>query len=132
MSALVLPGEGLPTGLDLGPVVLPPSWRRTPAGDRDVPGAGKAYSWRRRDGVTVLMGVEDRSPGGVWWHLSIAHPKQLPSWQTVVEAKEVFMGRETCAMHLVPPRSHWLNVHPNCLHLWVRLDADTYPRELYD
>jgi hypothetical protein len=69
---------------------------------------------------------------GVWWHVSVAHPRKIPPWSFVVEVKELFMGPETSAMHLVPPRSKWLNVHPKCLHLWVRLDAPTYPPSILD
>jgi len=109
-------------------MVLLPGWRKLLS--LELPDGSEAKRWVHRSRLTAIMSVEDRSPGGIWWHVSVAHPLGLPTWEQVVEVKEAFMGKEVKAMHLLPPRSEWMSVHPNCLHVWVRLDGETYPDEL--
>jgi hypothetical protein len=127
---LLRPGEPIPTADSMAPMVLLPGWRKL--NGPVMPDGQKAKAWQHKNKLTVIMSVEDRRPGGIWWHISIAHPLGLPSWEQLVEVKEAFMGKEVKAMHLLPPRSQWMNVHPHCMHLWVRLDGDTYPDELID
>ncbi len=130
MGALVRAGEPMPTAEDMAPRILPVMWDRLPS--MLMPDATTGLRWIRNPGaVTVVMSVEDRGDAGVWWHVSLGHAAMLPNWAAVVEVKETFMGSETTAMHMVPPRSAWINANPNVLHLWVRLDAETYPEGLY-
>ena len=61
----------------------------------------------------VMVGEEP----GIGWHLSISHKKRYPSWDEIRDARYQFMpGNITVAM-LLPPKSEYVNVHPNCFHL---------------
>ena len=120
-----------PTVQDMAPRVLPAEWHpiaSIPLGHGNL---GLRWLRTKRPLMTVVMSVDPYDEGGLWWHLSVAHPDRLPSWKEVVESKELFMGPEVPAMHMIPPRSKWLSVHPFALHLWHRLDGETMPRELY-
>lgn len=84
-------------------------------------------------GLRVILSVEDRGPDtGTWLHVSLSRASKLPSWDDVREVKDLFIGRDRCALHLVPPEKFYVNVHPHTLHLWSRLDADTVPPRLYE
>lgn len=51
------------------------------------------------------------------WHLSIAHPKRLPAWGEVVEARERLLPAAATFAMLLPPREEYVNLHPRCFHL---------------
>ena len=36
----------------------------------------------------------------------------------------MFWGDEDCVVQFHPPRSEYVNMHPNCLHLWKQVDAE--------
>jgi hypothetical protein len=67
----------------------------------------------KRAEISVIVGIEhDR------WHLSIAHPRRYPTWEEIKEARYRFVpDRVTMAM-LLPPRREYINLHPNCFHLY--------------
>jgi hypothetical protein len=46
--------------------------------------------------------------------------------------KDLFWDDEECVMQLHPPKSDYVNCHPNCLHLWkpVGQDIPRPPSEL--
>lgn len=52
------------------------------------------------------------------WHLSIAHPKRLPTWEEVREARYHFLPDGVLMAMLLPPKEEYVNVHPFCFHLW--------------
>lgn len=35
----------------------------------------------------------------------------------------MFWSAEDCVVQFHPPRSQYVNFHPNCLHLWRQVDA---------
>lgn len=124
-----------PTVAQICPRVIPASWGvheviPITGTFETVPG----WRWRWRGAgrrLSVIMSVEDYRDGGIWWHVSLAHPHRNPTWNEIVEVKETFIGPEVPVMHLIPPRSRWLDCGTNTFHLWHRLDGDTYPRELH-
>lgn len=89
--------------------------------------------WDHRDQQRrVFISLEDRGSAGKWKHVSVSHRDRYPTWDEIIEVKELFLGKECSAMQLIPPRSKWLNLMENCFHLWHRLDGDTYPPILHD
>jgi hypothetical protein len=109
------------------PRVLPPAWSPLAS---PVPGA-RAFD--SMFGLHVIASVEDRGRDtGVWLHVSVSRRNKLPSWADLREVKDLFLGPKRCALHLIPPDEHYINVHPFVLHLWSRLDAPTVPPKLYE
>lgn len=68
---------------------------------------------------SVLAGYEPVDQAGLdrRWHVSVAHPVQLPRWSDLAEiVHDIRPGVVFCLP--LPPRSWWINVHRNCLHAW--------------
>ncbi len=111
--------------------ILPPAWR-----DHGVMQLRWGIEARRYEhvfGLTVFVTRENRgSNAGTWLHVSVSRPNKLPSWGDVREVKDIFIGRDRCAIHMVPPEEYYVNLHPYTLHLFTRLDGPTVPRELYE
>lgn len=60
---------------------------------------------------------------GQWWmHLSIARPDRLPTWEEFRDAKEEFIGTDRVAYQVLPPKTEYVNIHPNCLHAFSPVD----------
>jgi hypothetical protein len=57
------------------------------------------------------------------WHISVAGQDDVPRWRDLVAiAHELRPG--VAFVVGVPPRSHWMSVHPHCLHLWETHDEN--------
>jgi hypothetical protein len=87
---------------------------------------GRRYQ-NRISGMTVLLSGRVELDGKRWVHLSVSYPDRLPTWEDLVYAKELFMGRESRALQVIPPRSEYINLHPYVLHLWSCIDGDVTP-----
>lgn len=59
------------------------------------------------------------------WHLSIAHPKRYPTWDEIYEARYHFIPDNVYMMMGLPPKSVYVNRHPNCFHLWEAQELKT-------
>jgi hypothetical protein len=95
------------------------AWRRMMGADVPPP---QVFA---RGDVRVMLGREPVAEDGTdpRWHLSIASPDRVPSWAEIVNAAHALRPGVVFVIG-VPPRSWWLNVHPNCLHLWEMRDAN--------
>jgi len=51
-------------------------------------------------------------------HVSVSRKGKPVKWQDIVYVKDVFMGEETEAFHIVPKHSEYVNLHENCFHIW--------------
>jgi hypothetical protein len=76
-------------------------------------------------GVTVHCIASD---GEGWEHVSITMGEfgKTPPWQAMVYVKNLFWGEEDCVIQYHPPKSKYVNCHPNCLHLW-RSTTEEFP-----
>jgi hypothetical protein len=52
------------------------------------------------------------------WHMSISHPKRYPSWDEIKGARYKFLPTHIHVAMILPPPSEYVNLHPNCFHLW--------------
>jgi hypothetical protein len=64
-------------------------------------------------GCSIFVAVE-----GGRWHLSIAHPNRYPTWDEIREARYALVPDSVVMAMLLPPKGQYVNVHPNCFHLW--------------
>lgn len=69
----------------------------------------------------VLTSRDEIVPGDVRWHLSISGERKVPPWDVMVAIAHAARPG-VCFVIGVPPRSWWINVHPNVLHLWELKD----------
>jgi hypothetical protein len=61
-----------------------------------------------------------------WEHVSVSLGNRTPTWIEMCFVKDLFWGEEECVVQYHPPRSEYVNIHPNCLHLWKPL-RETVP-----
>lgn len=58
-----------------------------------------------------------------WEHVSVSAQHACPSWADMCWVKNLFWSEEELVVQFHPPRSEYVNNHPNCLHLWSRADG---------
>lgn len=68
------------------------------------------------------------SDGLDWEHVSVViidgKRSRTPTWEEMCRVKDWFWDPEDCVMQLHPPKSDYVNNHPNCLHLWRPSEVD--------
>ena len=92
------------------------------------PNSGPYGQWRlvcpitgRRLTVIASDGrdwVEEKLPGDPWEHVSVSSPFGCPTWAEMVWVKDLFWHADECVIEYHPPKSDYVNVHPNVLHMW--------------
>lgn len=93
----------------------------------DAPFFGQIALRNDREQLTVLLSAAVYDDQRRWVHFSMSGRHSLPSWDQLSRAKDALLGAERKALQVLPPRSQWVNIHPNCLHLWMCLDDDGLP-----
>jgi hypothetical protein len=65
------------------------------------------------------------SEGLGWEHVSITPRRNRPpTWDQMCFFKGLFWDEEDCVVQYHPPKSEYVNNHPNCLHLWRPIDIE--------
>lgn len=64
--------------------------------------------------------------GSVWVHASVSRESSLPTYADLCELHRCVFGERFSAQMFVP-RSHHVNIHPFCLHLWGPDDPNIWP-----
>jgi hypothetical protein len=107
---------------DFLPHVLPVGWR---IDHLRLDGALYVHEGRR---LSVIVSTATELDAKKWLHVSVASPDKLPSWETLKQVKDIFVGRKLQAIQVLPSEEKYVNQHPNCLHLFCCLDdADPVP-----
>lgn len=72
------------------------------------------------------------SDGLGWEHVSVSTPGRCPNWDEMCFVKDLFWAPEDVVIQFHPGRSHYVNNHPYCLHLWRAqgIDLPQPPPEL--
>jgi hypothetical protein len=72
-----------------------------------------------KGGNRVLVAQEDRfGNGSKLWHLSISRTDRYPGWDEIKDARYTLLPLGFTFALLLPPPNEYVNVHPNCFHLW--------------
>jgi hypothetical protein len=53
-----------------------------------------------------------------WEHVSVSRQRHPPNWEEMCFVKDLLWDAEEVVVQFHPRRSQYVNVHPNCLHLW--------------
>ena len=66
--------------------------------------------------ASVMWGTDENG----WEHVSVSpYPVTVtPSWDDMCEIKDIFWDEEEAVLQIHPPRSKYVNMMTNCLHLW--------------
>jgi hypothetical protein len=78
-------------------------------------------------GLAVIVSDVHEQDRRLWRHFSVSHRDRLPTWDELVKTKEWFLGTDSRALQVLPPRSEWVNICDRVLHLFVCLDGDVVP-----
>lgn len=68
----------------------------------------------KKGNIGIMVGLEPN----VGWHLSISHPHRYPTWDEIRNARFVMTPNEVTMAFILPPSSEYVNIHPNCFHLF--------------
>lgn len=86
-----------------------------------------ASVWMYKGFNRVLLSGTIEADGNKWIHLSISHQNALPHYTTLKMVKNLFLGEDSTALQVFPPKPKYVNDMPFCLHLWVCLDKEIVP-----
>lgn len=61
-----------------------------------------------------------------WEHVSVSprHKFKIPTWDDMCILKDIFFGDEEEVYQIHPPKSRYVNITENCLHLWKPIQPD--------
>jgi hypothetical protein len=95
--------------------ILPPAWMMV-----DLMPDGAKYVNRSAE-LAAIFSCCRENDGHFWLHLSVSHKRRLPSHNEMRTCKELFLGNRE-AYAIWPPKARYVNLHPNVLHLFARLE----------
>jgi len=53
-----------------------------------------------------------------WEHVSVSSKKRCPNWPEMCKIKDMFWSEEEVVIQFHPAKSHYVNNHAHCLHMW--------------
>ena len=53
-----------------------------------------------------------------WDHVSVSHPKFIPTWSMMCFVKDLFFQKDETVVQYHPKEADYINYHKHCLHLW--------------
>lgn len=62
--------------------------------------------------------------GGGWEHVSVCPANRCPTWEEMCKIKDMFWNSNEVVMQIHPEKSAYVNIMPNCLHLWKPIDQE--------
>jgi hypothetical protein len=90
----------------------------------ESPGVEPPRAYQHPNGLTAFVGREPYGPyddPDVRWHISLRYGDRgingrVPTWEELVQAAHD-LRPGVCFVVGIPPRSWWMTVHPDVLHL---------------
>ena len=82
---------------------------------------GNGFALRCK-GLRVIIDCEKKEDGNEWIHVSYSREHWPPTHADTLKVKEDFL-RDRYAYAVFPTAERYVNIHPNCLHLWARRDG---------
>lgn len=70
-----------------------------------------------KGGCNVWVTRDRYNTGEVRWHMSISRTDRYPVWDEIRDARYDLLPDEITMGMLLPPKSEYVNLHPNCFHL---------------
>lgn len=87
------------------------------------------YGLFHMDGLLVISSgtfEPDEMPKELrgWEHVSVSRRDRCPTWEEMCLVKRLFWEDEETVLQFHPPRSRYVNVSENCLHLWKQTGVE--------
>ena len=70
------------------------------------------------NGLSVIASVRIMADGLEWLHVSFSRARKMPTYTDLQLVKRNFIGADKKAIMIFPEQENYVNLHPNCLHLW--------------
>ena len=80
-----------------------------------------------RDDLAIRRGGEK----DMRWHISVSLDERVPTWEEMVMAAHELRPGVVFVIGM-PPRSWWINIHPNVLHLYETKDEHLIDQWRYE
>lgn len=74
-------------------------------------------------GPLRIVGSTDIENGVAWRHVSVSCADRYPTWEELKDIRYRLFDEDAEVVQFFPPKSDYVNIHPNCFHLWQRLDG---------
>lgn len=74
------------------------------------------------NGLQVIASVAIFDDGREWLHVSFSRKNKMPTYDDLQLVKREFIGNDKKAVMIFPETKNYVNIHPNCLHLWYSAD----------
>src|SRR5262245_952731 len=91
------------------PRVLPATWMES----REQWGPSRAYGRVYRkvgEGLLVLVSCAEYGDHKRWLHVSVSRrDHKIPTWEQMSQVKNLFVGDERTALHIMPPKARYVN-----------------------
>lgn len=75
-------------------------------------------------GPCYALVSQENHVGRMRWHLSISCSNRYPGWEEIKDARYALLPVGLTFAQVLPPLTEYLNVHPNCFHLWEIGDGE--------
>jgi hypothetical protein len=80
----------------------------------------------------IVCDSEAGGPNEGWEHVSVSASAMVddivqpvtPTWEQMCIVKDLFWEEEECVIQYHPPRSEYVNIATNCLHLWKNVKQE--------
>jgi len=113
----------VPTGVEKGRL------RTGPMRSDSSYGMNGFFMLSRKGSVLAVMAADANNttwkeaglPGPPWEHVSVSLQHRCPSWNEMAYVKDLFWEDWETVIQFHPPKEHYVNAHPHCLHLWKPL-----------
>lgn len=87
-------------------------------------GTGKIAGFVKGE-LRVLIGLERvRRQSRARLHLSISCEYRYPTWEEIKDARYSLLPEKLTFAQILPPPDEYVNIHPNCFHLWEIGDGE--------
>lgn len=80
---------------------------------------GRPVAGREASSLTVLSSLDRMNNNALVLHVSVSRMNKLPTWEDLKCVKNVFMGRDVDAFHVIPKASDHVNLHNYTMHIWT-------------
>ena len=99
-----------------------------PAGFMEISPSPMPYSraYLNSWGLKVIVSIDTMVNGHDYIHCSVSKDNRLPTWDELLEAKNLFIGRDKEAFQFFPVEKEYVNLCKNCLHIWCCLTKDIF------
>ena len=87
-----------------------------------IPLVEGTIAWRKGNLRVLLTPIEQYLDNdGLWRHVSVSHHARYPTWDEILDVRYSFFDDDVEVIQILPRKSEYVNIHPNCFHLWSRI-----------